>query len=1104
MLNLIRGTHSRRTRRLQKVLTDASRAQAIERLEEKALLAEVPRLSSLPDAPVTLFLDVDGNVETDPGWTRFNNGNDIITPPYDSDGDRANLTDTEAQEITDIWAVVAEDFAPFDVNVTTIDPGTYNNFQTITVAVGGTGFVAGAGGIAFLNAFSNSASNTAFAFTEVNRGVALASMTISHEAGHTFGLRHHSQFDANGNKVSEYDPGDSETGPIMGAPFGARRALWGDGPADTTVTDLQDDMEYMSRAGNRTFKYRDDLQGNSIDTAFSPPFDSNGVMQVDGILERHDDSDFFEIETDSGEISFSVSVLDVGIARHPGNNLNTVLRLYDASGEVVAEDMPTDSFDASITYQAAEGTYYVEVTSDGIYGSAGQYTFDGDVIPLPARPEMISPVGIIEDATPLFSWTQASGVATYTLQVNSLATGQEVINVGGISATNYTPTDSLGEGKYQARVQGVTALGQRSEWSDFLGFEVDVAPPGVPRLVTPRGRIEDPFTPFVWEAATDAASYELQVTSVATGDVTIFRTGIKGLTYTHFRPHADGEYNWTVRAVNEVGERGVWATPRKFTMANAQAGVPEITNPDDGTKTSARRPWITWTPTVAAVSYELRVDNLSTGENNVIRRSDIKQAQYRPPKKLPQGVYAFSVRAFDAVGRPTDWSPVERATIDIPRPTKPTLTGPTDLIDTQFATFTWTRAGRAKRYELVVVDENRDDTVVLRRTIRGGATLSYTSNRKLPQSTRLVALLRAVNEVGEVSEWSQLSFGIDVPVPGRPKVTGPRRNTNGTTDDRTPTFSWTLTDAAVSYDLKVIDLETRRTIIRQKSVKTDSFTTETRLDEKRYRVVVRARNSAGEFSRWSRAYDFVIDEAQPDTPTMNGPRGTVTARRPRFRWENVKAARFILFIKDLSTNSTRKISVRDWDVSDDGTEASFRIEDRLGKSTYETWVQAVNSGNEKSAYSNSVGFTIVSYEGYVDPSDFEVPETPAVPEAAAEPAEAPKAAETQFIVDVQPEVTEEAAAVARELVAAPVVNSLEAVAEEVDSTVRDAAIASVMGSDWWSPEPTVTSDTDVGLEEGNSTVAVGTSLALGVVAVPTLAGRLFDRLRDRKKRAGEK
>ena len=43
--------------------------------------------------------------------------------PYDIDGNTSAFSDTEQQRIYDIWKVVADDYAPFDVDVTTQDPG---------------------------------------------------------------------------------------------------------------------------------------------------------------------------------------------------------------------------------------------------------------------------------------------------------------------------------------------------------------------------------------------------------------------------------------------------------------------------------------------------------------------------------------------------------------------------------------------------------------------------------------------------------------------------------------------------------------------------------------------------------------------------------------------------------------------------------------------------------------------------------------------------------------------------------------------------------------------------------------------------------------------
>ncbi len=47
----------------------------------------------------------------------------ITTRAFDMDGNRASFTNAERAAIIDIWRAVAEDFAPFDVDITTEDPG---------------------------------------------------------------------------------------------------------------------------------------------------------------------------------------------------------------------------------------------------------------------------------------------------------------------------------------------------------------------------------------------------------------------------------------------------------------------------------------------------------------------------------------------------------------------------------------------------------------------------------------------------------------------------------------------------------------------------------------------------------------------------------------------------------------------------------------------------------------------------------------------------------------------------------------------------------------------------------------------------------------------
>ena len=78
-------------------------------------------LSSRPQAAATIHLDFDGHRTSGTRWN--DDGPDpIVSAPFDIDGDRERWSPVELAVISHTWAVVAEDFAPFEVNVTTAEP----------------------------------------------------------------------------------------------------------------------------------------------------------------------------------------------------------------------------------------------------------------------------------------------------------------------------------------------------------------------------------------------------------------------------------------------------------------------------------------------------------------------------------------------------------------------------------------------------------------------------------------------------------------------------------------------------------------------------------------------------------------------------------------------------------------------------------------------------------------------------------------------------------------------------------------------------------------------------------------------------------------------
>jgi hypothetical protein len=333
-----------------------------------APLTSLPQLNSLPGSQFTLFLDFDGGYTT--GWE----SNAVYTPPYDFDNNLNSFSTAELNSIREIWARVSEDYAPFNINVTTIDPGNLTDGRTAKIAIGGNysdWFGDPAGGIAYVGGFSNAASNVGFVFSDaLANGVArYVAEAVSHEAGHLFGLWHQSEYNSSGGKTTEYSEGNSQWAPIMGVGYYSSVTTWYNGPNNLGPNVLQDDMAVLSSSSNG-FGYRVDEAGNSFNSTTSLALDSNSVTGS-GVIGRNTDQDWYRFSTSGGSVSVSATVASVGA------NLDTVLELRRTDGSLVASASPTSSLSATITASLAAGDYFLVVKSTGVYGYVGQYTLSG-------------------------------------------------------------------------------------------------------------------------------------------------------------------------------------------------------------------------------------------------------------------------------------------------------------------------------------------------------------------------------------------------------------------------------------------------------------------------------------------------------------------------------------------------------------------------------------------------------------------------------------------------------------------------------------------------------------------------------------------------------
>lgn len=362
---------------------------SIEPLEPRNLFSAVVPLDqtftlhSRPGATKTIYLDFNGHLT--PGTTGWNGGQPFNTPAYSIDGS-ASFSNTELTNIQDIWQRVAEDFAPFEVDVTTEDPGggrlTRDNSDDIyygtRVAIGGDGFWLDGGlssGVAFLNSFSSFTPAPAFVFSEGLSPAEIAD-TASHETGHTLGLSHDG---TPGNTYYRgHGSGPTSWAPIMGSGDDRELTQWSNGNYPG-ANNFENDLAIITTRNG--FGYRADDYGNSTATAAALSLSGDSVF-ASGVIEKNTDVDVFSFATSGGNVSINIDPAALG------PNLDILAILYNANGGEVARNNPIGSLNASFNLTLPAGKYYLAIDGTGElapgpgyndYGSLGQYTVTGTV-----------------------------------------------------------------------------------------------------------------------------------------------------------------------------------------------------------------------------------------------------------------------------------------------------------------------------------------------------------------------------------------------------------------------------------------------------------------------------------------------------------------------------------------------------------------------------------------------------------------------------------------------------------------------------------------------------------------------------------------------------
>ncbi len=383
---------------------------------------------SRPGASNVLFLNFSGDSISNTAWNSSLGRTVIQAVPFSTDSDFSTFNDAEQLAIKRIWQRVSEDYAPFEIDVTTERPASFGSrtahalITRSTDTSGADNPASTAGGVAYVNVFGSSGyarNRPAWIYYDnLASTESYIAEAASHEVGHNLGLSHDGTT-AGKEYYGGHGSGEVSWGPLMGTGYGRNVSQWSKGEY-YLANNTEDDLAIIAAK----ISYRTDDHGDTSKTATplviiggtnisstTPETDLLNTNRANkGILERNTDVDVFSFSTGPAVVRVSVNPWIVASGTR-GGNVDLTLELRDASGTSLATNNSATATGAQIQTTLVAGTYYLYIRNSGTgdplsstptgytsYGSIGQYFISGSIAPVSASPAMVQLTTSVNDA----------------------------------------------------------------------------------------------------------------------------------------------------------------------------------------------------------------------------------------------------------------------------------------------------------------------------------------------------------------------------------------------------------------------------------------------------------------------------------------------------------------------------------------------------------------------------------------------------------------------------------------------------------------------------------------------------------------------------------